>query len=178
MRRLAIVVAVFLVTVPLSAQRSRGGGGDMGGGGDFGSGALSPFDRLVDELGLEKTQVPGVRTLVESVEREAAALFQELIVRRQDLLNAETNRSTDPAPAAAYAATTTKLIALETHVFEEICAQLTPKQRQKAAKGFDRLEELFKISLSTSGGGRGDAGRGGPGRGGPGRGTAPQGGGR
>ena len=177
--RLAVAVAVLLMTVPLSAQRSRGGGGGPGGGDDSGGSAtFSPFDLLVDELDLkDEKQLAAVRAALEGAEREAAALFQELIPRRQDLLNVETNRSTDPAPAQAYTATVTKLIALETKVFEEIYAQLTPKQKQKAAKGFDRLEELFKDSLSTSGAGRADAGRGGPG-GVPGRGMSPQGGGR
>jgi Spy/CpxP family protein refolding chaperone len=171
--RLAIAVAVLLLTVPISAQRSRGGGGGSGGGDFGGSDGPTPFDRLIDALDLEPKQVPAVTTLLDGAEREAAALFQELIPRRQELLNVETNRSTDPAPAAAYAATVTKLIALETKVFEDIYAQLTPNQKQKAAKGFDRLEELFKTTLSTSG-----AGRGGPGRGGPGRGMPPQGGGQ
>jgi hypothetical protein len=159
----------------MSAQRSRGGGdGGGGGGGDFGGGgAPTPFDELVDALDLEKPQIPAVAALLEGVERDGATLFQELIQRRQDLLNAETNHSTDPAAATAYTATVTKLIALETKVFQEIFAQLKPNQRQKAAKGFERLEQLFRTTLSTSGSPRGGGGRGGPGRGMP-----PQGGGR
>jgi len=168
--RLAIVVAVLLMITPLSAQRSRGGGGDAGGGGDFGGGAPTPFDQLVDTLDLDKAQIPPVAALLEGVEAQAAGLFQELIQRRQDLLNAETNHSADPAASAAYAATVTKLIALETKVFQDIFAQLKPNQRQKAAKGFERLEELFRVTLSTSGASRGGAGRGGPGRGMPSRG--------
>ena len=170
----AVVAALWLVAVPLSAQRSRGGGG--GGGGEAGGGSVtfSPFDLLIDELDLkDEKQIAAVRTTLEGAERAAAALFQELIVRRQELLNVETNHATDAAPAAAYTAAVTKLLALETTVFEEIYAQLTPKQKQKAVKGFDRLEELFKATLSAPGSGRRDAGRGRPG-GGPGRGM-PQG---
>jgi hypothetical protein len=141
----------------------------MGGGGDFGGGgAPTPFDQLVDTLDLDKAQVPAVAALLEGVESQAAALFQELIQRRQDLLNVETNHSTDPAAAAAYRATVTKLIALETKVFQDIVAVLRPNQRQKAAKGFERLEELFRTTLSSSGASRGA--RGGPGRGMPSRG--------
>jgi hypothetical protein len=166
----------LLSAVPLAAQRGRGGGGDFGGGGgDFGGTTVrSPFDLLVAELDLDpKTQVPAVAALLDGVEREAAALFQELIVRRQDLLNVATNRSKNAVPAAAYATTATKLIGLETKVFAEILALLTPKQKQKAAKGFDRLETLFLATLSTSGPSPAGAGRAGPGRGVP-----PQGGGR
>lgn len=174
--RLALTMTVLLITAPLSAQRGGGGGGgDFGGGGGFGGVAVvrTPYDRLVEELDLDKkTQAPAVAALLEGVEHEAAALFQELAARRQDLLNAETNRSTDTAPGAAYAATVTKLLALEARVFGEIFAQLTPRQKQKAAKGFDLLEALFKTTLSVSGG------RGGAGRGGPGRGMPAQGGGR
>lgn len=175
----ALAAVLLLMTTLPSAQGrggGRGGGGDMGGA-DFGGGVTrSPFDRLVEELDLDKkTQAPVVAAMLDRVEREAAALFQELVVRRQDLLNVETNRSSDPAPAAAHAATATKLVALEARVFGEIYAQLTPKQKQKAAKGFDSLEMLFKDSLSTPGVPAG-AGRGGPG--GPGRGMPPQGGGR
>jgi hypothetical protein len=166
--RLVLTLLMLLTAAPLCAQGGRGGGG----GGDLGGGfsaptTRNPFALLVDELDLdEKTQVPAVTKLLLSVEVEAATLFQELIARRQAMLNVETSRLADPAPAAAYAATMTKLMALETRVFGEIYAQLTPKQKQKAAKGFDRLEALFKETLSTSGrgggGGRGPAGRGMP----------------
>jgi hypothetical protein len=90
------------------------------------------------------------------------------------MLNVETNRRTDPAPAAADAAATTKLMALEAKVFARIYAQLTPKQKENATKGFDRLETLFRsLSVSSAGGPGGRGGRGGGGRGMP-----PQGGGR
>ena len=177
MRLAATIAAVVLLMTMLPAAQGRGGGrgggtggGDVGGGG---AGTRSPFDLLVEELDLDqKTQVPAVAALLDQSEREAAALFQELVARRQDLLNVETNRSNDPGPAAAFTAAVTKLMALEARVFGDIYAQLTPKQKQKAAKGFDRLEALFKNTLSTSGG----APRGG--RGGPGRGMPPQRGGR
>jgi hypothetical protein len=147
----------------------------MGGGGGFGGGAgPTPFEELVDTLDLDKAQTPVVAALLEGVQQEGAALFTELIQRRQDLLNAETSHSTDPAAATAYKATVTKLIALETKVFQDIFAQLKPNQRQKAAKGYERLQELFKTALSPSGAARGGRG----GRGGPGRGMPPQGGGR
>jgi hypothetical protein len=172
--RLAVIVAVLLTAAPLFAQGGRGGGG--GGGGDFGGGGggggpvvRSPFDLFVDELDLEKDQVPALTTLLQSVETEAAALFQELLMRRQDMLNVETNRSSDPGPSGAYAAAATKLMALEARVFGEIYVQLTPKQKEKAEraeKGFERLEVLFKIALSAPGG-RAGGGRGGPGRGAP-----------
>jgi hypothetical protein len=120
------------------------------GGGDFGGVTRSPFDRLVEELDLDKkTQAPVVGAMLDRVEREAAALFQELVVRRQDLLNVETNRSNDPAPAAAFTATATKLIALEARVFGEIYAQLTPKQRQKAKDS--TASGALRDTLSTSG---------------------------
>ena len=173
--RVAVLAVTLLLTIaPLSAQRGGGGGGGGGeGGGGGGAAPLTPFELLVDELDLDKkTQVPAVAALLEGVEKEAAALFQELVPRRQDLLNAATNGSTDPAPGAAYTAAATKLIALEAKTFSEIFAQLTPKQKQRAVKGFDRLEALFKEALSTSGGARGS------GRGGAGRGAPPQGGGR
>jgi Spy/CpxP family protein refolding chaperone len=175
MRLAATITAAVLLMTALPLAQGRGGsrGGVPGGGGGGGGGTPSPFDQLIDELDLDtKTQVPAVTALLEEVEPEARTLFQELVARRQDLLNVETNRSSDPAPAAAYTATATQLIGLETKVFGEIFALLTPKQRQKAAKGFDRLEALFKDTLSVSG--RAPGG----GRGGPLRGMPPQGGGR
>lgn len=173
--RVALIVAVLVMVAPLSAQRSRGGG-DMGGGGGFGGGGAgpTPFEQLVDTLDLDKAQTPAVAALLEGVQEQGAALFTELIQRRQDLLNAETSHSPDTAATAAYNATVTKLIALETKVFQDIFGQLKPNQRQKAAKGFERLQDLFKTVLSPSGAARGGRG----GRGGPGRGMPPQGGGR
>jgi hypothetical protein len=169
--RVAVIVAVWLMTAPLLAQRGGRGGGDFGGGdldGGFVPVQRSPFERLIDELDLDdETQVPAVRTLLQGVEREAAALFQELVTLRQDMLNVETNRSTDPAPAKAYAATATSLFALEARIFADIYALLTPGQKEKAAKGFDRLEALLTAALSVPAGGRGGAGPGGPGRGMP-----------
>jgi Spy/CpxP family protein refolding chaperone len=173
--RFAITLVLLLTTAALFAQGRGGGGG--GGGGDFGGGGVaverSGYDLLIEELDLDRTnQIPAVTKLLQSAEAEASGLFQELIARRQELLNVETSHSPDPAPAAAYRATMTKLMALETRIFGEIYALLTPKQKQKAAKGFDRLEALFRTTLSAPAGGRGG------GRGGAGRGASPQGGGR
>lgn len=184
MRLAVITAAVLLLLTALPNAQGRGGGrggaGNMGGGDVGATVTLSPFDRLVEALDLDrKTQAPAVAAILDRVEREAAALFQELVPRRQDLLNVETNRSADPVPAAAFGATATKLIVLEARVFGEIYAQLTPKQKQRAAKGFDRLESLFKDVLSVSGGPpAGDRGGAGGGRGGPGGGMPAQRGGR
>lgn len=168
--RFVIILMLVLTTSPLFAQ-GRGGGGGFGGagGGSGGSGgefSETPFDRLVNDLGLDrKTQAPAVAALIDAATPEASALFQELVARRQALLNVATNRSADPAPAQAYTTSLQRLLALEARVWENIYAQLTPKQRQKAAKGFERLEELFKTGLSVSGRAAG-AGRMGPGPGG------------
>lgn len=176
--RIVLTLTVVLISLPLFAQGRGGGGGFGGAGGGMGGGEFSqtPFDRLVDDLDLDrKTQAPAVAALIDAATPEAAAIFEELVARRQALLNVATNQSADPAPAQAYAASLQRLFAIEARVFADIYARLTPKQREKAAKGFERLEALFKSGLSVSGR-AGGAGRMGPGAMGPGGMSMPRGG--
>jgi len=137
-RLLTVMVAAGMVAAALA----QGGGGPA-----------TPLSEFADKLKLDsERQLPAVQQIFVAASKDAAPIAQEMLELRQRLVNLElTNRTAETAPVlAAYADAATKMAALETRVFQEVFATLTPGQKQKAGEAFAVMAGFFQSS-----GGRG-----------------------
>jgi hypothetical protein len=107
--------------------------------------ALTPFEQFAGKLKLDlKTQGPPVEQIFADGAKEAAPVAQEIMQLRQRLVNAELNAKPDEIKTAldAYTAAATKMAGIETKVFSQVFAALTPAQQ---ARGVDGFEQAFAI---------------------------------
>ena len=153
MRVHTIVLLAVLSTAVFSsaAQAHRSGGppGFFGGGPDGafpGPGLM--IDHMADHLDLDDTQREQVRNIVESARPEIQALREQLRANREALASLETG---DPAYSTALndiaisnGRLATEGTLLFTRVRGEVHAVLTDEQREKLARGKERMRQAFE----------------------------------
>ncbi len=153
MRVHTIVLLAVLSTAVFSstAQAHRSGGppGFFGGGPDGafpGPGLM--IEHMADHLDLDDTQREQVRNIVESAKPEIEALREQLRANREALSSLDTG---DPAYSTALndiaisnGQLATEGTLLFTRVRSEVHAVLTDDQRDKLARGKERMRQAFE----------------------------------
>jgi hypothetical protein len=145
--------------------RGGGAGGDMGGG--MGGGGGSPrvqketkADQIVNRLKLSSDQKSEFNTILESTQKDAASVIQQLLKSRQDLANAMLNGKSDADLAPLNQALSDaqfQMTGVEVKAFQRVVALLKPNQTAKAPEAFDLMADIF-LPQPTRGRG-GDRGR-------------------
>jgi DNA-binding MarR family transcriptional regulator len=123
-------------------------------------GSSTPLGELADKLKLDpQKQLPAVQQMVVAASKDAAPIAQEMLELRQRIVNLElTNKTAEAAQALEkYADAATRMAGLETRVFQEVYATLTPVQKQKAGDAFAVMAGFFQSS-GGRGGRRGGGG--------------------
>jgi len=125
-----------------------------------GGGPSTPLGELADKLKLDpQKQLPAVQQMFVAASKDAAPIAQEMLELRQRIVNLElTNKTAEAAQALEkYSDAATRMAALETRVFQEVYATLTPVQKQKAGDAFAVMAGFFQSS-GGRGGRRGGGG--------------------
>jgi len=149
-----------------------GGGGGRGGSGsnmgDMGAGGAprpqkeSKRQLMADRLKLNKDQRSEFDTIVDSTQKDAEPILQQVIKSRQDLANGLISGKTDAEIATlnqALADAQFQMTGVEVKAFQKILALLKPNQTAKAPEAFDLMADIFLPQLGGGGGGRGRGGR-------------------
>jgi hypothetical protein len=182
-----IVLTGLAVAALAIAQGGMGGGGGMGGdtggmgggGGRGGSGGgmdngmgggvtpraqkESNRDMMVSRLKLNKDQKSEFETILDSTQKDAESIIQQVLQSRTNLANAMVNNKSeaDLAPLKqALADAQFQMTGVEVKAFQRIVALLKPNQVAKAPEAFDLMAEIFLPQPGAGGGGgRGRGGR-------------------
>jgi len=125
-----------------------------------GGGPSTPLGEFAAKLKLDpQKQLPAVQQIFTAASKDAAPIAQEMLELRQRLVNLElTNKTAETKPVlAAYMDAATRMAALETRLFQEVYATLTPVQKQKSGDAFAVMAGFFQSS-GGRGGRRGGGG--------------------
>ncbi len=151
-RKMCLVVALVVAFGPFAfAQRGgggRGGGGGMGGGGGFpgGFGAQQPVDKLesmTKELKLTDAQKADVIAIMDAGQKQSSDLLKKLGDLRQQIMN-QNLKGEDPAASIKLLADiSTQIGTMEVDAFTKIVAKLDDKQKSKAPKLFEMINNGF-----------------------------------
>lgn len=171
------------------AQMGGGGGGGMGGGGgaggaggmgSMGGGAgremdgssggqnmraqrQTKADMMVSRLKLNKDQTSEFITILESTQKDAAPVIQQVMQNRNVLANAmiagKSDAEMEPL-SKAVKDSEFQMMGVEVMAFRKIVGILKPNQVAKAPEAFELMADIFLPQAGPGGGG----GRGGMGR--------------
>ena len=141
--------------------RSGGGSGNMGGGNMGGGGSRqqkeSKAEQIANRLKLSNDQKSEYMSTIESTQKDAAPIVQQLLKSRQDLANAMLNgkSESDLAPLTqALHDAQFQMTGVEVKTFQKIVALLKPNQVAKAPEAFDLMGDIFLPQPGRGRGGR------------------------
>jgi hypothetical protein len=174
------------------AQMGGGGGGGMGSGSGSGAGGMGSMgggagremdgapggqvraqrqtkaDLMVSRLKLNKDQTSEFITILESTQKDATSVIQEVMQNRNVLANAmlagKSDAEMEPL-SRAVKDSEFQMMGVEVKAFRKIVGILKPNQVAKAPEAFELMADIFLPQAGPGGGG----GRGGMGRNGGGR---------
>jgi hypothetical protein len=156
----AAIIVPTLAAVPAPQAE------DAGGAGPPRAATVSPLQEFARKLKIDvATQGPAVNEILREASQAAMPVGREMLVIRENLINAELAGDADARQKAldAYATDAASMAGIEALTLAKICAILKPNQQANAQQAFALLAGIFQAQAPAAGG-RG-AGRGG-GRGG------------
>jgi Spy/CpxP family protein refolding chaperone len=154
----AIVVASVLVTAQGRGGAARGGGGGGsgggrrggGGGGGFSSAALRPrFAAMTDAFSLDEAQRKQVKSIMDAEHKQANALREALVKARAALgvaIESDQPPAVIDAAVADYAAKATAMAQAEMKALAQIVTGLTAEQRANQP-GLDAVFFMMRGAL-------------------------------
>jgi len=153
----AIVVASVLVTAQGRGGAARGGGGGGsgggrrgGGGGGFSSAALRPrFAAMTDAFSLDEAQRRQVKSIMDAEHKQANALREALVKARAALgvaIESDQPPAVIDAAVADYAAKATAMAQAEMKALAQIVTGLTAEQRANQP-GLDAVFFMMRGAL-------------------------------
>ena len=162
-----MLTGVAVAALCLAQGGMGGGGGGMGGGG-MRAAKPTKAEQMVNRLKLNKDQTDEMVTILQSTDKDAAPVLQQVMQTRNAVATALISGKSDTEMAPVLKAMSDaqfQMTGVEVKAFQRIVALLKPNQKAKAPEAFDLMAEIFLPQpTSGRGGGRGGAGGGGGGR--------------